>query len=122
MLRFINWTFGRATEVLDLLQAVQDNTYMPEGTILVDKNGNERVLLDATPLSDVSLDMQRQFIEMVAEGEIPIEDVWIDEEAIVNQWSVNNSMDRAIGITMGKYAEAIGDIGHITGIRSNPFY
>lgn len=120
VLRFVNSTFGRATELLDLASALQDNIYVPKGTTFLDKNGNIRETQKELPMSAFSLDMQKQFLEKLLNGTVEMTDVRIDAAGTMNQWSVNNSMDKAIGKVSQKYAEALNDMGIVSGIRANP--
>lgn len=121
VMRFVSRTFGAATELADLAQAIQDNVYIPQGAEFIDKNGIVRVNKhDMIPMSDLSLDMQRQFIQQVIDGTISLQDVYIDSLGIQNDWAVNSSMDRAIGIIKGAGADALADMGTTSGPRSNP--
>ena len=120
VLKFINNTFGRVTELLDLISAIQDNIYVPRGTVLRDKSGELRVTGTELPMSAYSIDMQKQFVEQLASNEISMNDVRIDADQIIMDVAVNQAMDKAIGKVSQKYASALNDLGIISGVRANP--
>lgn len=120
LLRIVNVTFGTATEILDFITALQDNIYIPKGTLLTDKDGYLRKTATELPMSAYSVDMQRQFVQQVIDRDTHISTVKIDMEGAMTQFAMNQVQDAVIGKISQKYAGALNDMGIIGGIRRHP--
>lgn len=102
-MRFITRSFGRGTELLDLVNTLTDNTF-------ISGMGISKYITDLT-LEEFGLWFRNPGAFLVT----------LDAEQALVDMHMMNTMDRTIGRIGSLYAEALQDSNWYGGIRSNPF-
>ena len=119
VLKTISKTFGRVSEYWDFQDILLQNLEATETFDLVTEEGIWTIHRGQT-LDDMPLYYQYQALAQLASGEIPLNNVDLDQKQFAIDYVANQAMDAVLGKISGVAGEALVDMGYWGGLPSTP--